>query len=496
MKKLCFLGFLTLTAVCGFSQALFNNNGADIYVKDGGFMIVKTNSLYNNQVAGNGVLDNQGTIVVEGNVTNDGNINASGDTIRLSGNWVNNGAYTGANSWVDMYGGSQQITGTSITTFNNLNLGGGSVVKRQTINAVTSGTLALNSAELATDANEMLVSNTNTGAITWSGGFVSSVGGGKLSRATNVASVYTFPTGSPSYSNPPSVYRPIDMIPAAAGSNTYGAMVVKGDATADGYDVSVVDDQLCLVNPNFYHRLYHSAGNDVAALTMYFDPGTDGNWTDQGHWDSPNRWNYLGTPVPGSGFGFSSVKVAGVSDFQPEPFALARKKFTVDAGPDVDLTLGQSTTFNPATTATTVQSYSWSPDETLTCAGCANPDASPTLTTQYFLTVEDEAGCKVSDSLTVKVSSPELLIPTAFSPNGDGVNDKFRVLNKDVSKLNLQVFNRWGEKVFETSDPLDGWDGIYKGFEQELGVYVWKCEYLLNGQSKTKIAKGNVTLMR
>ncbi|MFN8287576.1 MAG: gliding motility-associated C-terminal domain-containing protein [Chitinophagales bacterium] len=496
MKKLYAFAFLTGTALSAFSQALFNNNGADIYVKDGGFMIVKTNSLYNTQVAGSGIIDNQGTIVVEGNVTNDGNINAAGDTIRLSGDWINNSAYAGANSWVDMYGGNQQITGTAVTTFNNLNLGGGSVVKRQTIDAVTSGTLALNSAELATDVNEMLVSNSSTGAITWSSGFVSSLGAGKLSRATNLAGSYTYPTGSPSYNNPPSIYRPLQMQPSSASANVYGAMVVKGDATTDGYDVTVVDDLLCKVNPNFYHRLYHSNGNDAMALTMFYDASSDGDWTDQGHWDAPNRWNYLGNATAGSGLGFSSVSVGGVSDFQPEPFALARKKFTVNAGPDVDLVLGQSTTFNPTNTAVNVQSYLWTPDATLSCGTCEKPDATPITTTQYLLTVEDDAGCKASDSLIVKVSSPELLIPTAFSPNGDGFNDKFRVLNKDVIKLDLQIFNRWGELVFETSDPLEGWDGVYKGMEQELGVYVWKCDYILNGQTKTKSAKGNLTLMR
>ena len=67
MKKIYILFFVSLFAVSAFAQALFNNNGADIYVKDGGFMIVKTNSLYNNQVGGAGVIDNSGTIVVEGN---------------------------------------------------------------------------------------------------------------------------------------------------------------------------------------------------------------------------------------------------------------------------------------------------------------------------------------------------------------------------------------------------------------------------------------------
>jgi gliding motility-associated-like protein len=496
MKKLYLFGFIAMAAQGVSAQALFNNNGADVYVKDGAFMIIKTNSLYNNTAGGTGVLDNAGTVVVEGYVENDGVINASGDTIRLTGDWRNNGSYTGANSWVEMNGGNQQITGTAVTTFNNLSLLGGSVVKRQTINAVTSGLLELNSAELATDVNEMLVTNTNTGAITRTTGFVSSVGGGKLSRNTQAANAYLFPTGSPSYVNAPSIFRPIEFTPATAASNIYGAALVKGDATTDGYDVSTVDDLLCLVNPNFYHKLYQSSGNDAAALNMFFDPITDGNWTDQAHWDAPNQWNYLGTASAGAGLGFSSVNVGGVADFQPEPFALARKKFTVDAGPDVALTLGQSTTFAPAIGTTNVAATEWTPSDFLSCDNCEQPVSTPTLTTLYTIKVTDDMGCEVSDSLTVKITSPELLIPTAFSPNGDGVNDKFRVMNRDVQKFRLVIFNRWGEKVYETTDPLSGWDGVFRGVEQEMGVYTWTCDYMLSGQVKSTLAKGNLTLMR
>ncbi|HLP50544.1 MAG TPA: gliding motility-associated C-terminal domain-containing protein [Chitinophagales bacterium] len=497
MKKLS--SFLVLSAfVSGaFAQALFNNNGADIYVKDGALMVVKTNSLYNNQIAGAGILDNAGTIIVEGNVTNDGAINAAGDTIRLSGNWVNNGLYAGAASWVDMNGANQDIAGTAVTTFNNLNLGGGAVVKRQqNINAEVNGLLALNDAELATDANQMLVSNTNNSAITRNNGFVSSVGAGRLARATNQPVAYTFPTGSPSYVNAPSIFRPVDYTPASGGANTYGAMVVKGDATADGYSVNTVDDLLCKVNPVFYHRLYQTAGTDAAALAIYFDAAADGNWTDQAHWDSPNRWNYIGAPTTGSGFGLSAISVAGVSDFQPEPFALARKKFTVNAGPDVEINLGESTTFTPTISAATVASYTWTPPTSLTCGDCESPDASPSLTTEYKLTVIDDAGCTVADSLLVTVANPELLIPTGFSPNGDGVNDVFRALNKNLSKYKLQVYNRWGELVFESDNFTDGWDGVYQGVKQPLGVYAWLCEYQFDGATKGKTAKGNVTLVR
>ncbi|HRG90366.1 MAG TPA: hypothetical protein PLW44_15185, partial [Chitinophagales bacterium] len=104
MKKLYFLLLGFSIAGSAAAQALFNNNGADIYVKDGALMVVKTNSLYNTQTGGAGIIDNAGTLIVEGDITNDGAINAATDTIRLNGNWINNGLYAGSNSLVDMYG--------------------------------------------------------------------------------------------------------------------------------------------------------------------------------------------------------------------------------------------------------------------------------------------------------------------------------------------------------------------------------------------------------
>src|ERR1019366_5516519 len=159
---------------------------------------------------------------------------------------------------------------------------------------------------------------------------------------------------------------------------------------------------------------------------------------------------------------------------------LARKKFKVVAGPGVNIYEGQSTVFNP-NIGITGGNILWSPDVALSCDNCESPTASPAVTTEYTITVTDAAGCKASDSLLVTILNGELLVPTGFSPNGDGVNDRFRVLNKNLSKVDLQVFNRWGEKVFETTDLFDGWDGTYKGMQQELGVYVWQCNYTLAG---------------
>lgn len=507
MRKLAPLGVLIFMCGALFAQTpLFYNNGADIYVKNGALLVATApqganplTGFYNKPPLGvtSGAIINEGTIVIQTFLENDDSIIGNGDTIEVTGDWTNNKLYQGNNSLVMLNGSipTQNITGSAITTFDNLDLSVGPV-KRQTINAVTTGVLSLNNAELATDVNEMLVNNTNpAGAITRGNGFVSSVGAGKLSRATNTAASYFFPVGSPSYTNSPSIFRPIEMTLVQSNADVFGAMVVKGDATADNYNVQTVDKTLCLVNPNFYHRLYNGGGAAAADLTMFFNPATDGDWTDEAHWKN-NEWNYISVANPGNNLGFSTVTVPSVNDFNPEPFALARKKFQLVAGPDVNLIEGQSTVFAPTIGAVAGSTIEWTPDIDLTCTACADPTANPAASTRYTLTVTDPGGCKLSDSLEVNVRDLGLLIPTAFSPNGDGENDVFHVLNRNLAQLDLQVFNRWGEKVYETTDWTVGWDGTYKGQKQDVGVYVWQCSYRIIGEANTKTAKGNVTLIR
>ncbi len=87
-------------------------------------------------------------------------------------------------------------------------------------------------------------------------------------------------------------------------------------------------------------------------------------------------------------------------------------------------------------------------------------------------------------------------IPSAFSPNGDGVNDVLMFLaTKNIVKMELQIYNRWGQVVFQTKDPSVGWDGTYNGSQQNSGVYAYKLVYSLADESE-HLQNGNITLFR
>ncbi|MDF2450037.1 MAG: hypothetical protein K0R26_2541 [Bacteroidota bacterium] len=90
----------------------------------------------------------------------------------------------------------------------------------------------------------------------------------------------------------------------------------------------------------------------------------------------------------------------------------------------------------------------------------------------------------------------EVLFPTAFTPNGDGRNDMFEALGiRNVKSMTLQIWNRWGEQVFSSSDATKGWDGNFKGTPAQTGVYAYLVNYV-KGDGEEKIIKGNVTLIR
>ena len=91
-----------------------------------------------------------------------------------------------------------------------------------------------------------------------------------------------------------------------------------------------------------------------------------------------------------------------------------------------------------------------------------------------------------------------MLIPSAFSPNNDDTNDEFSLfipLPSIIESSELTVYNRWGEKIFTSTNFTEGWDGKYKGFDCEMGTYVYYGNVTLIDGTKKEF-KGNVALIR
>ena len=122
--------------------------------------------------------------------------------------------------------------------------------------------------------------------------------------------------------------------------------------------------------------------------------------------------------------------------------------------------------------------------------------AAPFENTDYIVIHTDQNGCTAQDTVTVQVNFIEGIgVPTAFSPNGDGNNDVLYVLGFGIESMRFSVYNRYGQKVFETTDQNIGWDGTHHNKDVNQGVFTWVLEYnLLNGSGG--ILKGNTTLIR
>ncbi len=141
-------------------------------------------------------------------------------------------------------------------------------------------------------------------------------------------------------------------------------------------------------------------------------------------------------------------------------------------------------------------SYFWGPNVSISCVTCQTATVSPTTTQQYYVTYQDVNGCVDSDTADVSVTAIySYFMPTGFSPNADGINDTLLVHGRGIDYINLRIYDRVGEKVFETSDILQGWDGNLMGVPMNNNEFVYMLEVTYcNGQKVTE--QGSVMLVK
>ncbi len=144
--------------------------------------------------------------------------------------------------------------------------------------------------------------------------------------------------------------------------------------------------------------------------------------------------------------------------------------------------------------------YQWTPDGDVATPDSSATTATPPESTTYTVTVTDRYGCTKDDTVFVRVNpvncgNPFVFIPNSFTPNGDGVNDIVFVRSDILAELHFVIYNRWGEKIFETDSQDTGWDGTFKGKECQRGAY----DYYLKGtclDGDEVEMKGSITLIR
>lgn len=166
-----------------------------------------------------------------------------------------------------------------------------------------------------------------------------------------------------------------------------------------------------------------------------------------------------------------------------------------NAGTDVIIVLGMTTPIGGSPTSTTAGvTYSWSPTTALDNATISNPTANPTTTTTYTVTVTTAQGCTAVDSILVEVR-PTIIFPDGISPNGDGANDEWIIDGIELfPNCEVEVYNRWGELLFQSVGYKETWKGTFKGKELPVGTYYYVID--LKDELYPDAYTGPITIMR
>ncbi len=198
-------------------------------------------------------------------------------------------------------------------------------------------------------------------------------------------------------------------------------------------------------------------------------------------------------------YGLNVTGANGCTSIQP---ALVLVKVTppavVFAGDDTAILVGQTLPLDAIDVNNIgFTSYQWSPAIGLDNPGIQDPIATITGDITYTVTATTALGCVGTDSIRIKASTvSEIVVPNAFRPNGDGHNDVLKPYTVGIRDFKyFMIFNRWGQRVFYSTNAGAGWDGTVGGQAQPTGTYVWMVEGLDFG-GRAVVKQGTVILIR
>ncbi len=254
-------------------------------------------------------------------------------------------------------------------------------------------------------------------------------------------------------------------------------------------EIGPKDTSVCLVDSTLLYS--------QSFYPPYFSDGITYSWSPDDNIGSPNsEETYYYNEVPGDYYyvltatGYPMECVAKDTlhiHIQPRPVLVNVTPNTViKYGEDIQLS------------ASGVQYYIWTPPATLNNPNISTPIGSPREPVVYSVYgMNEHGGCRDTAQVEIGIDyTMEEFIPSVFSPNGDGKNDLFRIVNLRYQKLvEFRVFNRWGKEVYNYTDGSKGWDGTYNGAPQDPGVYTYIIRVNVP-DGDARVYKGNITLIR
>lgn len=299
------------------------------------------------------------------------------------------------------------------------------------------------------------------------------------------------------------------------GVNTtqyYRAVVKSGVCPADTSSIATI---------NFVNVPYPAASirpdtcticyGKSATLTATIITGTGYTWTNTSTLSStgsgnvntlPQLINAIASPRSNTSYIFS-VTNAGCPNVYKDTFTvLVKPRIVVFAGNDTSIVANQPLQLEATVSDPAASNFNWTSGTGLSSTTIYNPVATlgPELGDYitYIVRATNPEGCYGEDDVRITIfkTGPDIFVPSGFTPNNDGLNDKIYPICVGISKLEyFRVFNRWGQLVFQTSRIGDGWDGRIKGLIQDTNNYV----YMVEGTDYTGrviFKKGNIMLIR
>jgi gliding motility-associated-like protein len=412
------------------------NGGSQIAVTGGGVLYVE-GPVENSS----GLFSNAGYTTVNGYFQNGGTATGGGaatGVYYVTGDWINNDIFNADRSEVSLTGSAQNITGSQSSTFYNLTLNTPGSVKTQTIDASVLNIDSINGCEHATGDFNLFILSTDTGAIVRDAGFVSSTGLGRLYRSTKSTNTYSFPTGWNITGL--NVFRPVEFTPSVADSQAFSVRFAYEDPDFDNYPRTVKAGNVANCDSVWYHLLKQHNSTAPAALAIYYNPATDGNWNSIARWQIVPEWQNLDSandinPVA-SGAPYYKMLHSNWTDNGQEPHVLIN-------GQEITVQFAFPNVFAP--------------------------NGSDQVNNSSFHIINE------GDEVTVQ---------------GMRIYDRWGEVVYDSNRDG-------GMRVTPTSgtQPTYAWDGTYEGKKQPMGNYVYTASVKINETGKVKTVSGNLALL-
>ena len=263
----------------------------------------------------------------------------------------------------------------------------------------------------------------------------------------------------------------------------------------------VISDQTISVNPDSFIcqldtiQLYANNNFPYNQLDFFWSPASEiiGTTDTSTITVAPivDTYYYL-TAVNDSGCSFTDTVLVSVSKLNDQS--------VIATSDDDSVILGFSTILRAIPPSG--YNYAWTPTTGVDQPNQPVTSVTPTQTTTYIVQISDpqNSNCTYKNNVTINTyeincGEPDIFIPNAFSPNDDNENDEFLIRGKVLESLELKIYNRWGEMVFETNDLKKTWDGRFDGKKVDQAVFVYQLDAIcIDGRSFNK--KGNITVIR